>query len=157
MHGQRTRDSYLKQGARTGMYTHTEYAHLHIIHTPHDTHKIQKQSKQFLKTRQRLGCASEADHVPSIHQALGLISRIGVGVGEEGKDERNMAVCNTSRISSGVIPKNASAWTDSSWVAPLSSHGRSPRTPPPSVPQMRTACVSWKQAIRLLFQTELIS
>lgn len=41
-------------------------------------------------------------------------------------NERDTAVCNTTVVSSGVIPQNASAWTDSSWVAPLSSHGHPP-------------------------------
>lgn len=56
-------------------------------------------------------------------------------------NERDTAVCNTTVVSSGVIPQNSSAWTDSSWVAPLSSHGHPPPIHP-SVPQTCAACVS---------------
>lgn len=74
------------------------------------------------------------------------------GVGEEGKDERNKAVCSTTLVSSGVIPKCKR--TDALQLGGSFIFTWSPQQ---SVPQMRTACVNWKQAIRLPFQTELIS
>lgn len=74
-----------------------------------------------------------------------------------GKRTRSdMAVCNTTLVSSGVIPKmQAHGQTPAGWLLCLCMV--TPRYTHPNVPQTCAACVSWKRAIRLPFQTELIS
>lgn len=127
-----------------------ECAHIHIIHTTHYTHTYLKTKQTIFKNQTKLRECLSGRHVPSAHEALGLIS--STGVGKEGKDEETWqdAIQLWFLVASSQKCKCMDELQlDGSFIFTW--------RPQQSVPQMRTACVSWKQAIRLPPQTELTS
>lgn len=64
-----------------------------------------------------MGCGSVADYLASMQEALSLSSSTRRGGEKKGRkermNERDMAVCNTTLVSSGIIPK-------------MQVHGRTP-------------------------------
>lgn len=104
-----------------------------------------------------------ADHLPSVQEALGWISNTEEGVwGVEGEEGRKEGTKVTWRYAIPLWFQVASSPKCKrmdrlqlggsfvfAWTPPPHTH--------PNVPQTCAACVSWKRAIRLPFQTELIS
>lgn len=127
------------------MCTHTYHTH-NTLHT----HTYSKIKQTIFKNQTKLGECLSGRHVPSVHEALGLIS--STGVGKEGKDEETWqyAIQLWFLVASS---QKCKCMDELQLGGSLIFTWR----PQQSVPQMHTACVSWKQAIRLLPQTELTS